>query len=74
MLQIICKTDPMSGKELDDIAGLPYVEQLGKDTGLTIYFESEANRKAYLDIPIEQPISELSINLDNPTDEWIDEG
>jgi hypothetical protein len=46
----------------------------GAETGLRVYFESEENRRAYLDVPVEHPLSELSVNLDNPTDEMIDEG
>ena len=74
MLNIVCTTDPMSGRDLHNLANLPFVEQRGAETGLRVYFESEENRRAYLDIPVEHPLSELSVNLDNPTDEMIDEG
>jgi hypothetical protein len=70
----ICTTDPMSLKDLADTTGLPYVVEGDADHNLVIYFESETNRQAYLDIPVEHPISELSINLDNPTAACIDEG
>ncbi|MEW6330364.1 MAG: hypothetical protein AB1560_02785 [Pseudomonadota bacterium] len=74
MLNIVCKTDPISGQELSGIAGLPSVTHRSDETSLTIYFESEHNRHAYLEMPVEHPISELSVNLDNPTDDMIDEG
>jgi hypothetical protein len=74
MLNIVCKTDPISGKDLSNITSLPCVTHRSDETSLTIYFESENNRHAYLEVPVEHPISELSVNLDNPTDEMIDEG
>jgi hypothetical protein len=74
MFNIICKTDPISGRDLSNVAGLPYVRDTGNESTLTIYFESENNRRNYLAIPLEHPTSELSVNLDNPTDEMVDEG
>lgn len=74
MFNIFCKTDPMSGKDLSNVAVLPYVMHSGNESSLTIYFESEKNRNAYLEIPVEHPTSELSVNLDNPTDDMVDEG
>ena len=74
MFKIICKTDPISGKDLSNITGLPQVTHRSDETSLTIYFESENNRHTYLEMPVEHPTSELSVNLDNPTDEMIDEG
>jgi hypothetical protein len=65
MLNIVSKTDPMSGKDFTNVTGLPSVVDNGEETSLTIYFESEGNRRAYLDIPVEHPTSELSVNLDN---------
>ncbi len=70
----VCKTDPISGKDFFDVAERPYVRHRSDETSLTIYFESENNRRAYLELPVEHPTSELSVNLDNPTDEMIDEG
>lgn len=74
MFNIICKTDPISGKDFSNVAGLPYVRHAGSESSLTIYFESENNQRNYLEIPVEHPTSELSVNLDNPTDDMIDEG
>lgn len=44
MLNITCTTDPISGKEVSRGADRPNVRELGNETDLTIYFESEANR------------------------------
>jgi hypothetical protein len=74
MFNIICKTDPISSQDLSNVAGLPYVSHRSDETSVTIYFESENNRQAYLEMPVEHPTSEHSVNLDNPTDEMIDEG
>lgn len=74
MFHIISHTDPISLKDILDVEGLPRVVDEGPETTLTIYFESQANRQAFLDIPIEHPLSELAVNLDNPTDEMVDEG
>jgi hypothetical protein len=67
-------TDPITRRDVGDLTGKPYVvESNGKDDDLVIYFESEQTRKEYLDFPVEHPISHR-LNLDNPTDEMIDEG
>lgn len=67
-------TDPISFKTIQDPTGHPYVVEGDRDHSLVIYFESEANRQAYLAIPVEHPTSELPVNLDNPTDDMVDEG
>lgn len=72
--QRIERTDPIGFRTIDDPTGPPYVVEGDRDHGLIIYIESEANRRADLDIPVEHPISELSVNLDNPTNDMIDEG
>lgn len=74
MHNIVCRTDPISGKDLSSITDSPHVTHHSDETSLTIYFESENNRHAYLDMPVEHPTSEHSVNLDNPTDEMVDEG
>ncbi len=74
MLHIISHTDPISLKDVLNVEGLPCVVHEGGEASLTIYFESEVNRQAILDIPVEHPFSELQVNLDNPTDEMIDKG
>ncbi|MBF0272160.1 MAG: hypothetical protein HQL98_08875 [Magnetococcales bacterium] len=70
-MNIVSTTDPISMKDLHGCtAGLPcHVDGQG-DNLLTIHFESEANRQAYLAIPLEPSSLDFSSN----TDEWVDEG
>ncbi|MBF0214887.1 MAG: hypothetical protein HQM00_15225 [Magnetococcales bacterium] len=70
-MDIFSTTDPISMKDLHGrTEGLPcYVDGQG-DHFLTIHFESEANRQAYLAIQTEPS----SLDLSNNTDEWVDEG
>ena len=44
-------TDPITGKTLSQLAGLPYVIETDNDDSLVIYFESEKNRALYLKNP-----------------------
>lgn len=64
--QILSSVDPVTGREIDDLAGRPYLV----DGNVTIYFESEATRKAFMDMPLDHPFH----LVDNPTDEGYDEG
>jgi hypothetical protein len=73
MLHRIETTDPITGRDITDLSGKPYVVEAGEEADLVIYFESEESRQAYLDIPVEHPIDH-HVNLDNPTDVMIDEG
>jgi hypothetical protein len=43
--------DPMTGFDIVDVANHPSLA----DGNLTIYFETEATRKAYLDMPVNHP-------------------
>ena len=43
--------DPMTGENIKDITGHPSLV----DGNLTIYFASEATRKAYIDLPLNRP-------------------
>jgi hypothetical protein len=76
MLQITCTTDPISGNDvqLRTLQSIHRVEDKGGETHLTVYFESAQNKQAYLDIPIKQPLAQLGVNLDNPTDVFYDMG
>lgn len=69
---MISTTDPITGREIEDIAGHPYVVEGGHYNDITIYFESEETRQAYLDIPVEHPGADLKVNLDNPADSYPD--
>jgi hypothetical protein len=68
-------TDPITGRDIpiNDLPGKPYVIEAGDENDLVIYFESEASKQRYLDIPVEHPIDH-HVNLDNPTDIMVDEG
>lgn len=64
--QILSSIDPITGREIADLAGHPYLV----DGNVTIYFETEATRKEFMDMPIDHPFH----LVDNPTDEGYDEG
>lgn len=44
-------TDPMTGDDIKDLKGHPSLV----DGNLTIYFSTEATRKAYVDLPTNHP-------------------
>lgn len=64
--QILSSTDPITGREIEDLAGHPYLV----DGNVTMYFETEATRQEFIDMPIDHPFH----LVDNPTDEGYDEG
>lgn len=64
--QIWSSIDPISGRDIGDSSGHPYII----DGNVTMYFESEETRQAYIDTPIDHPFH----LVDNPTDEGYDEG
>lgn len=64
--QILISTDPVTGREIDDLSGHPYLV----DGNVTIYFETEATRREFMDMPIDHPFH----LVDNPSDEGYDEG
>lgn len=43
--------DPMTGNDIEDVTSHPSLA----DGNLTVYFETEANRKAYIDLPVDHP-------------------
>jgi hypothetical protein len=63
----VSTTDPISGNDVRDTASAPFVIEGAGEGALKIYFESEQNRLAYLDIELEHPGQDLSVNLDNPS-------
>lgn len=64
--QMLHTLDPISGVELDDLEGRPYLV----DGNVVIYFESEETRKAFEDMPTDHPFR----LQDNPTEEGEAEG
>jgi hypothetical protein len=63
---IISTTDPISLHDVKDIKHAPHVIEGEGDTAIDIYFESEENKQAYLDIAVENPAKDFTVNLDNP--------
>lgn len=51
----ISTIDPMTGDDIDDVATHPSL----KDGNLTIYFETEATRRAFLNMPLNHPNEHL---------------
>ena len=48
---LINTIDPMTGLDIEDVTSHPSLV----DGNLTVYFETEANRKAYQDLPLNHP-------------------
>ena len=64
--QILSSIDPMTGHDIDDLSGRPYLI----DGNVVMYFESEQTRQAYLDMPIDHPFR----LVDNPYEDGEAEG
>ncbi len=43
--------DPMTGDDIEDVKSHPSLA----DGNLTVYFETEATRKAFVDLPVDHP-------------------
>ena len=71
-LRMVHTIDPITGKDLGDRRDLPHVVEQTSDGELTIYFESEETRQAYLDIPTEEDPAPEPTNNSRAAD--IDEG
>ena len=69
---MVSTRDPMTGRDIEDLAGSPFLVEVDEANELIIYFESEESRSAYLNLPVEHPGDDLNVNLDNPTDECFD--
>lgn len=64
--QMLTCIDPITGHDIDDLSGHPYIV----DGNVTMYFESEETRQAYLDTPIDHPFP----LVDNPYEDGEAEG
>jgi hypothetical protein len=62
----VSTTDPITGRDIGDLTGHPSVV----DGRLTIYFETEASKAAYVNMPVNHPYAELH---DHPSEE-LDRG
>ena len=63
---IITTTDPITGEDLVNPETKPFVLEGKGHLAVKIYFESEESRRAYLDIEVEHPGDDFTVNLDNP--------
>jgi hypothetical protein len=63
-------TDPISNQEVSDPEDHPCVYDGDGDNGLEIYFESEENRQAYLNMKID---SQIVLQGDD-SDDYVAEG
>ena len=70
----ISTTDPISGHDIPDVEGMPYVVEGDHYNDLTIYFESEANRQEYLQLKPLSPAGEGRLHeiLNNPAPDMND--
>ncbi|MDH3527481.1 MAG: hypothetical protein OEN52_05425 [Gammaproteobacteria bacterium] len=73
ILHRIETTDPITGRDIEDLTGIPYIVEQSASEDLVIDFESEESKRRNLDIPVEHPIDH-HVNLVNPPDIMIDEG
>lgn len=62
----ISTTDPISGRDVPDPQGCPFVIEGSGEGALKICFETEDNKRIYLDIPVEHPGKDFTTNLSNP--------
>ena len=69
---MISTTDPITGADISDPTGQPFVVEGDHYNDITIYFESEVTRDAYMAIPVERHGLDISVSLDNPTDDYPD--
>ena len=73
-LRMVHNIDPITGKDLGDVRDLPNVVEETSDGELTIYFESEETKQAYLDMPTEDSSPDPNPLPLNPVDAANDEG
>ena len=72
--RMVHNIDPITGKDLGNNRALPNVVEETSDGELTIYFESEETKRAYLDMPPEDPARDVRKANAGPLDANIDEG
>jgi hypothetical protein len=62
----VSTTDPISGADVKNPEKSPFVIEGQGEGAIKIYFESEENKSAYLEIQTEHPGKDFTTNLDNP--------
>ena len=60
-------TDTITGHTIKDLKGHPFFVEGTGPNALTIYFDSEASRKAYMEVGTEHPGKDFTVNLNNPS-------
>jgi hypothetical protein len=61
---LINTIDPMTGRDIEDVTNHPSLV----DGNLTVYFETEASRKAYQELPLNHPNLHLPYQAANDDD------
>jgi len=69
---MVSTRDPITGRDVEGLARSPFLVEVDEHNELTIYFESEEPRSAYMNLPVEHPGADFSVNLDNPTDKCFE--
>ncbi|MCZ6576102.1 MAG: hypothetical protein O6950_06600, partial [Gammaproteobacteria bacterium] len=59
-------TDPITLNTVEDPESHPFIIEGEGANALKVYFESEENKKAYLEIDIEHRGQDMETNLNNP--------
>lgn len=62
----VSTTDPISLVDIKNPDLCPYIVEGSGQSAMKIYFESEANKQAYLELAVEHPGKDFTYNLDNP--------
>jgi hypothetical protein len=62
----------MTGEDLVHPETKPFVIEGKGHLAVKIYFESEESRRAYLDIEVQHPGNDFTVNLDNPEPNMAD--
>lgn len=62
----ISTTDPITLHDVPHPEQHPFIVEGSGANALKIYFESEENKRAYLEIAVEHPGEDFETNLDNP--------
>jgi hypothetical protein len=69
---IVSTLDPITLNDVTDLENAPFVLEGEGDGALKVYFESEANKKAYLDTPMHGSDGESGAGMRKIFDEMAD--
>ena len=62
----ICTTDPISGNDVKDLNGAPFVIEGRGRRAMKIYFESEKNKAEYQGLVPDHADDDWTLNVDYP--------